>query len=146
MKQTDSQFRVRIEKAQKLYISRNLKDLSNYFSEGSSEDMKLQWEIISSKFNGDISYLLSLLGFDKEGIEKTTEKYTGKKRGHHDEVPVGTKETFQDTFSFVELSGLDAEDFFNKAGAKREEIKQQVETRKSEPDFMRTISETISKV
>ena len=146
IKQSDSQFREKIEKAQRLYINHKLSDLSSYFSEGSDEEMKLQWEIISSKLSGNITNLLSLLGFDRAGVEKATEKYTGKKRGHHEEVPAGTKESFHDAFSFVELSGLDAEDFFNKAGAKREEIKQQVETRRSEPDFMRTISETISKV
>ena len=145
IKPLEPKIKGKVEMAHKMYIEGKLKDLSNYFAESNDDDMKLQWEIISLKFSGNISNILSLLGFDRGSIEKATEKYTGKKRGHHEEVP-GRKESFHDTFSFVELSGVDAEDFFNKAGAKREEIKQQVEIRKSEPEFVQTISETISKV
>lgn len=146
VKHSNSHIKEKVEKAQSLYTQSDLQGLSRHFSEGCDNDMKLQWEIISSKFSGDISNILSLLGFDRNGIERATEKHTGKKRGHHEEAPAGRKESFHDTFSFAELSNLDAEDFFNKAGAKREEIKQQVEIRKSEPEFMHTISETISKV
>jgi hypothetical protein len=88
----------------------------------------------------------SLLGFDRRAVERATEKQTGKKRSTHEEAPSGRKESFHDTFSFVDLSAVDAVDFFNKAGAKHEEVKQQVETLKSEPEFVQTIMETISKV
>lgn len=142
----NSHIKSKVEKAHKLFLEGKFKELSSSFAEHCDAEMKLQWEIISSKFSGNKSNILSLLGFDKASIDKATEKHTGKKRGHHEEAPTGHKESFQDTFSFVELSGKDAEDFFNKAGAKNEEVKQQVEIRKSEPEFMQTISETISKV
>lgn len=142
----ESPIKHKIEKTHKLYLEGKLKELSSYFTENCDEETKLQWEIISSKFSGNISNILTLLGFDRNSIEKATEKCTGKKRGYQDEVPAGRADVLHDTFSFVELSGDDAEAFFNKAGAKHEEIKQQVEIRKSEPEFVQTILETISKV
>ena len=141
-----SSVKEKIEKVHKLYIEGKHKELCNYFSEHTDEETKLQWEIISAKLFGNISGILSLLGFDRKAIEKSTEKHTGKKRGHNEDFSSGKKDTFHDTFTFVDLSGVDAEDFFNKAGAKKEEFIQQVETLKTEPEFLQTISETISKV
>ena len=142
----NSALRSKVEKPQSLYKAHKTAELCRLLSEKASEVGKLQWEMISSKISGNISSVISLLGFDRRSIEVSTEKQTGKKRGAHEEVPSGGKESFNDTFSFVDLSAVDAVDFFNKAGAKHEEVKQQVESLKSEPEFVQTIMETISKV
>ena len=138
--------KARLDQANKLFAEGRLSELCSFFSESASEMSKLQWQIIASKSTGNISDILSLLGFNRRLVETATEKQTGKKRGAHEEAPSGRKESFHDNFSFVDLSAVDAVDFFNKAGAKHEEVKQQVETLKSEPEFVQTILETISKV
>lgn len=147
LKPPEFKIKSKVEHVHKLYAEGKLAEICEFFAESSSEMGKLQWQIIASKLTGNISEVLGTLGFNRRTIETATEKQTGKKRGvHHEEVQSGRKESFHDNFSFVDLSAVDAVDFFNKAGAKHEEVKHQVETLKCEPEFVQTILETISKV
>lgn len=111
-----------------------------------SEHERLQWEIIASKFSKDSNGLLALLGINRKDVIQETEIFTGKKRENLEEKNTKRKESFHEQVSFAELSALDAENFFNKAGASHVVEKQPSPTRRqAEIDFSRVITETISR-
>jgi protein transport protein SEC31 len=110
-----------------------------------NEGEAIQWKLIKAKLLRDTNLEQKALGFDKALIVKETEKFTGKKRESEVAPKSWRRGSGQDSFAFAELSVLDAENFFNKAGVFGEDTTKTPEPKSSTFDFSQVITETISR-
>ena len=138
----DPQLEEKTNELHKLYFSKNWDQVCKHFSGKASEAEKLQWDIMQAKKSGDPLEILKALGIDKKSIISETEKYTGKKRVKEEKQTPAKRS--EDSFSFVELSAVDAENFFNIAANTEEKIRSP-EYQMPTVEHHNTLTETVSR-